>query len=168
MSKLCVIDKIGQDYQSVSETSDSYSTEASRTTTINTHPDITGEATADWLRKAACLQVWGSSLYPAVSLWLLGLAITGIYRLSCGDAHRALRPLPPWLLLCSLWESQTRWGHRMRPALTLISDNTPTSLVSDHRSSFTESRMKLFPVCEHVPTLYTHVMGVRVEVRGQL
>ena len=87
MSKLCVIDKIGQDYQSVSETSDSYSTEASRTTTINTHPDITGEATADWLRKAACLQVWGSSLYPAVSLWLLGLAITGIYRLSCGDAH---------------------------------------------------------------------------------
>lgn len=59
MSKLCVIDKIGQDYQSVSETSDSYSTEASRTTTINTHPDITGEATADWLRKAACLQVWG-------------------------------------------------------------------------------------------------------------
>ena len=41
------VDKIGQDYQSVSETSDSYSTEASRTPTINTHPDITGEATAD-------------------------------------------------------------------------------------------------------------------------
>lgn len=56
----------------------------------------------------------------------------------------------------------------MRPALTLISDNTPTSLVGDHRSSFIESRMELFPVCEHVPTLYTHVMGVRVEVRGQL
>lgn len=47
MSKLCVIDKIGQDDQSVSETSDSYSTEASRTPTINTHPGITGEATAD-------------------------------------------------------------------------------------------------------------------------
>ena len=47
MSKLCVIDKIGQDDHSVSETRDSYSTEASRTTTINTHPDITGEATAD-------------------------------------------------------------------------------------------------------------------------
>ena len=56
----------------------------------------------------------------------------------------------------------------MRPALTLISDKTPTSLVGDHRSSFIESGMELFPVCEHVPTLCMHVMEVRVEVRGQL
>ena len=65
----------------------------------------------------------GVALYPAVSLWLLGLAIT---------------------------------------------DKTPTSLVGDHRSSFIESGMELFPVCEHVPTLCMHVMEVRVEVRGQL
>lgn len=56
----------------------------------------------------------------------------------------------------------------MRPALTLISDNTPTSLVGDHSSSFIDSPMELFPVCEHVPTLCTHVMEVHVEVRGQL
>ena len=56
----------------------------------------------------------------------------------------------------------------MIPALTLISDNTPTSLVGDHSSSFIDSPMELFPVCEHVPTLCTHVMEVHVEVRGQL
>ena len=49
-----------------------------------------------------------------------------------------------------------------------VSDKTPTSLVGDHRSSFIESGMELFPVCEHVPTLCMHVMEVRVEVRGQL